>query len=165
MIGLVIVAHDPLATSLLACARHVYGSDPERCIAIDIVADADVAASVARAREAVASVDSGTGVLVLADLFGATPGNVATQLARPGRVEVLAGVNLPMVLKVLTYRKSLPLATMCEKAMLGGASGIMKIAATPPQHQRLFPHDPNDNSPPTEGGADADGHARLQDQQ
>ncbi len=164
MIGLVLVAHDPLATALVACARHVFGAFPEHCIALDIVADAEVAERVTHARHIVRALDVGDGVIVLTDLFGATPGNVATELAMPGRIEVIAGVNLPMLLRVLTYR-ALPLAELVEKAMVGGASGIMKIAPTPQQNQRLFPHDPNDPDPSGSGGSDAHGHTRLQDQQ
>ena len=159
MIGIVVISHAPLAAALLSCARHVFGQDPQRCETIDVVADAEPAALIARAKTAVASVDDGHGVLVLVDLFGATPGNIATQLASPGRVEVIAGANLPMLLRVLTYRSAEPLATLVEKALAGGASGIMKIASTPPQQQSLFPHDPNDP------GGPLDAHARLQDQQ
>jgi PTS system ascorbate-specific IIA component len=131
----------------------VFACGPERCAVIDIVADADVAAESARARAAIDDVDRGTGVLILTDLFGATPGNIATQLADPGRVEVVAGVNLPMLLRVLCYRQGTALADMPQKAVTGGVSGIIKIASTSPQNQRLFPHDPND------------GPAGLQDQQ
>jgi PTS system mannose-specific IIA component len=151
-VGLVVIAHAPFGRALFDCAQHVFTCSPERCAIVDVVADADVAADVGRARAAVAEVDRGTGVLVLTDLFGATPGNIAAQLAVPGRVEVVAGVNLPMLLRVLCYRQGTTLADMPEKALAGGVSGIIKIASTSPQNQRLFPHDPND------------GPAGLQDQ-
>jgi PTS system mannose-specific IIA component len=154
-VGLVVIAHAPFAHSLFDCAQHVYACDPERCAVLDILPDADVAAEVERGRQAIAEVDRGSGVLVMTDLFGATPGNIASQLAEPGRVEVVAGVNLPMLLRVLCYRQGTPLADMPEKAVAGGVSGIIKIAssrAQTEQNQRLFPHDPND------------GPARLQDQ-
>ena len=145
-VGLVVVAHAPFATSLFACAEHVYSCPADRCAIIDVLPDADVATEVERARQAVIDVDAGSGVLVLCDLFGATPGNIATQLAEPGRVEVVAGVNLPMLLRVLCYRTGTSLADMPEKAVAGGASGIMKIASTSPQNQRLFPRDPHDGA-------------------
>jgi PTS system ascorbate-specific IIA component len=145
MVGLVVVAHAPLGASLFACAEHVYACEPVRCAVIDVLPDADVAVELARARQAVTDVDAGAGVLVLCDLFGATPGNIASQLAQAGRVEVVAGVNLPMLLRVLCYRGGTTLAEMPEKALSGGASGIMKIASTSPQNQRLFPPDPNDD--------------------
>ena len=69
-----------------------------------MLADADPTAEIARARQAVADVDGGDGVLVLVDMFGATPGNIATQLSQAGRVEIVAGVNLPMLMRVLCYR-------------------------------------------------------------
>lgn len=159
-VGLVVIAHAPFASSLVDCARHVYGCPPDRCVTIDVAPDADVAAEIERARSAVASVDAGSGVLVLTDLFGATPGNIATELAEAGRVEVVAGVNLPMLLRVLCYRTGATLADMPEKALHGGVSGIMKIASTVPQNQqqtRLFPHDPLD-------GPTTHGDPRLQDQ-
>ncbi len=161
MIGIVVISHAPLAAALLSCARHVFGQDPVHSEAIDVVADAEPEALIARAQTAIATVDDGHGVLVLVDLFGATPGNIATQLASPGRVEVIAGANLPMLLRVLTYRDELPLDALVDKALSGGASGIMKIASirVDQQQQHLFPLDPNDPVNPS----DAD--ARLQDQQ
>ena len=161
MIGIVVISHAPLATALLSCARHVFGQDAVQSEAIDVVADAEPAALIERAQTAIAAVDGGEGVLVLVDLFGATPGNIAMQLASPGRVEVIAGANLPMLLRVLTYRGELQLAELTDKALAGGASGIMKIASTrvDNQQQHLFPHDPNDPSDAS------DAHARLQDQQ
>ena len=164
MIGLVVMGHAPFAAALHACARHVYGCVPERFVVIDVVADADVESELARARQAVVDVDSGDGVLVLVDMFGATPGNIAAQLAQPGRVEVVAGVNLPMLMRTLCYRDQTKIADMPEKALGGGASGMMKIGSTAPQSQRPlspppFPHDPNS----TDGGP-TDGSSRLQDQ-
>ena len=141
-VGLVVIAHAPFATSLLSCAQHVYACPPDRCAVIDVLPDADIVAELARARQAVAEVDDGSGVLVLTDLFGATPGNIATQLAEAGRVEVVAGVNLPMLLRVLCYRAGTSLVDMPEKALSGGASGMIKIASTSPQDQRRFASDP-----------------------
>lgn len=140
-IGLVIVAHAPFAQSLFECARHVYLCEPVRCAIVDVLPDANVATEIERARRAVASVDDGAGVLVLCDLFGATPGNVATALAEPGRVEVVAGVNLPMLLRVLCYRNGSTLVDLQDKALAGGASGIIKIAPTPPQDPLLVTQD------------------------
>ena len=74
-------------------------------------------------------VDGGHGVLVLTDAFGATPGNVATQLAEPGRVAVVAGVNLPMLLRAVCYRAG-PLAELVTKAMAGGEQGIVQVGGS-----------------------------------
>jgi len=159
LIGVVVIAHAPLAAAMLACAHHVYGEDIPAVRAIDVVADSDVEAQVERVLQAATGLDSGSGVLILVDLFGATPGNIAARVAKPGRIEVVAGLNLSMLLKVLCYRDSLPLSVMTEKAVAGGVSGIMKIASTPPQDQQRFTSDPRD------GGSSAHGDARLQDQQ
>jgi len=140
MIGLLVIAHAPLADALLQCARHVYGSDPGHCsrsIAFDILPTADPAQSAEQARQLCADLDCGQGVLVLTDLFGATPANIAAQLARPGRVEVLTGASVPMVLRALSYRGSLSLAQLVEKAMVGATAGVIKIASTAPQNQQL----------------------------
>ena len=143
MVGLLLVGHAPFAATLLSCARHVYGKSPERCAVIDVLPDADVAIELVRAQAALASVDGGDGVLVLVDLFGATPGNIAAQLVEPGRVDAVAGANLPMLLRTLCYRgDQMSLAVMAEKALGGGASGIMKIATTPPQDQAFSPCGP-----------------------
>ena len=159
MVGLVVIGHMPFAAALSACACHVYGREPDRCIAIDVMADADPEAELARARQAVADVDTGDGVVVFVDMFGATPGNIASQLSKPGRVEVIAGVNLPMLMRTLCYRATTTIADLPEKAMGGGASGMMKIASTAPQNQRPFLHDPN-----SKDGGPTDGSSRLQDQ-
>ncbi len=145
MIGLVVIAHAPFGAALFSCGEHVFSCAPERCVVIDVPADADPAAELERARQAVADLDEGDGVLVLTDMFGATPGNVAAQLSQAGRVEVVAGVNLPMLMRVLCYRRKVSIADLPGMAVGGGASGIMKIASTAPHNQKPFPPDPNSN--------------------
>jgi PTS system ascorbate-specific IIA component len=73
----------------------------------------------------------------MSDLFGATPTNIAAQAVRSGAVEVLTGVNLPMVLRALSYRPNASLEVVLEKASAGGTAGVMKIASTAPQNQRV----------------------------
>jgi PTS system ascorbate-specific IIA component len=135
MIGLVIIAHRPIASALAAGASHVYTCAPEQAESkvrvMDIVPDADVTAAVEEARGLVAEVDSGAGVIVLVDAFGATPGNIAARLAEPGRVAVVAGVNLPMLLRVLCYREG-KLADLVDKAINGGVQGVIQVAPIPP---------------------------------
>jgi len=135
MIGVVIIAHTPLASALAAGASHVYSCAPDRAGSqvrvLDVLPDADVAATIEQARRLVAEVDAGSGVLVLTDLFGSTPGNVAARLVEAGRVGVVAGVNLPMLLRALCYRDG-TLAETVEKALSGGTQGVLQIAATPP---------------------------------
>jgi PTS system ascorbate-specific IIA component len=135
MIGVLLIAHAPLASALAAAAAHVYSCAPERAArgvrALDVMPDADVEATVAQARKLVGEIDDGSGVLVLADAFGASPGNIARRLIEPGRVAVLAGVNLPMLLRALCYRDG-TLAQTVDKALAGGASGMLQVAAETP---------------------------------
>jgi PTS system ascorbate-specific IIA component len=79
-----------------------------------------------QARTLLKELDTGDGVLVLADMLGATPSNIATRLLSPGRVEGLAGASLPMLIRALTYRDE-PLAALVEKAMSGGRDGVVHL--------------------------------------
>lgn len=154
LVGVVVIAHEPLASALSAAARHVYSCAPGRAtdqVAVfDVAADADVAAAVLHARELLREVDRGAGVLVMTDALGATPGNIASQVAEAGRVAVIAGVNLPMLLRALCYREG-KLADTVDKALAGGTRGVMQVGGTPVQDQSQKP-----------SGHD---YARLQDQQ
>ena len=140
MIGLVLIAHAPLASALASSAVHVYTCAPERAEAqvrtYDVLPDADMTAAVAHAHALVKAADTGAGVLVLTDVFGATPGNIAAQLADSGRVAVIAGVNLPMLLRALCYRDG-RLADTVDKALAGGTQGVVQVSSTPPQNQQL----------------------------
>lgn len=152
MIGVVIIAHRPLASALAAGASHVYACAPERAGSqvrvLDVLPDADIVTTVEQARRLVAEVDDGSGVLVLTDVFGSTPGNVAARLADTGRVGVVAGVNLPMLLRALCYRDG-KLADTVEKALAGGTQGVLQIAATPPlQNQSTNQRGPQGNDHP-----------------
>jgi PTS system ascorbate-specific IIA component len=142
MVGILIIAHAPLASALAQCGSHVYACDPARAEdklrTLDVPAGADVAATVDAARALLAEIDDGAGVLVLTDVFGATPGNVATQLSNPPRVSVVAGVNLPMLLRALCYRDG-KLADTVEKAIAGGTQGVMQVVSTPVQNQGYRP--------------------------
>jgi PTS system ascorbate-specific IIA component len=133
MTGIVVIAHAPLATALGACVEHVYSCEPgvarREVRLLDVVPGEPFETTVARARGLVNEVDTGLGVLVLTDAFGATPGNVATQLAEPGRVAVVAGVNLPMLLRAVCYRAG-PLAELVTKAMTGGEQGIVQVGSS-----------------------------------
>jgi PTS system mannose-specific IIA component len=131
MVGILVIAHAPLASALSRCAEHVYSCEPNarrELRALDVDGRADLAHTVARARELVREVDRGDGVLILTDAFGATPGNVATQLAEPQRVAVIAGVNLPMLLRAVCYRGG-RLEEVAEKALAGGRQGMLQIDA------------------------------------
>ena len=142
MIGVLLVAHAPLASALAKSASHVYTCATERAEdrlkVLDVEAGADVAQEVARARALIAEIDQGDGVIVLTDAFGATPGNIATQLNESGKVAVVAGVNLPMLLRTLCYREG-TLAATVDKALAGGTQGVMQVASTAVQNQGFKP--------------------------
>jgi len=147
MIGILVIAHAPLAKALCDCAYHVYGAEAAYCAnlaAFDVPAAGDTVVLLEEARRLRAGLDQGEGVLILTDLFGATPANLATQLARDTNSEVLCGVNLPMLLRALTYRTSTPLAALVEKAMSGASAGVMKIVSHAPQNQQLPLTEPGD---------------------
>ena len=142
MTGILIVAHAPLASALERCVEHVYSCEPElaraNLRALDVEPGVEVDALLETAAQRLAEVDHGNGVLVLTDAFGATPGNVAARLAVPGRVTVIAGVNLPMLLRAVCYRGG-SLAEVAEKALAGGQQGMVQMAATPVQNQGYNP--------------------------
>ena len=154
MTAIVVIAHAPLASALGACVEHVYSCEPDvirrEMRLLDVPAGESFEVSLARARALLSEVDSGKGVLVLTDAFGATPGNVATRLAEPGRVAGVAGVNLPMLLRAVCYRAG-PLADLVAKAMTGGEQGIVQVASTTVQNQANKPA--------------GDDQQRIQDQQ
>src|SRR3954466_7257104 len=123
MIGILIVSHGAFGESLIHSASHVLGKRPLylRQLGITVHDDPDTMVSVGE--DLIRFLDQGAGVLVMSDIYGATPSNIAARLLKPGRVEGVSGVNLPMLIKALSYREQ-PLATALAKAMAGGAEGI-----------------------------------------
>ncbi len=128
MIGVLIVAHGALGEALVQSACHVLGRVPERLGHLAVAGKDDPEALAARAGALVRELDTGDGVLVLADIYGATPGNVALRLLRAGRVEGVAGVSLPMLVRVLNYRDR-PLAVVVQKALSAGAEGVVHMTS------------------------------------
>lgn len=124
MIGILIIAHGSLGESLVHCANHVLGSPPPLLKQLGVSVHDDPAVLVPKAQDMVVELNQGHGVLVLSDIYGATPCNIVSRLVQPGRVEGVAGVNLPMLVRALSYRNE-PLAVVVEKAMAGGISGVI----------------------------------------
>jgi PTS system mannose-specific IIA component len=126
MIGVLIVSHGDIGTSLLTSASQILGEPPAQVATLSVWRADDIDDLVLRARELMESLDSGDGVLVLTDIFGATPGNVVSRLLEDGRIEGVSGVSLPMLLRVLTGRNG-SLAAAVKRALSGGAEGLVHM--------------------------------------
>jgi len=127
MIGILIVSHGAFGESLIHSASHVLGKRPLYLRQLGVTVHDEPDALLPVAEDLIRFLDQGAGVLVLTDIFGATPSNIATRLLRPGRVEGLAGVNLPMLIRALSYRDQ-SLTTMRDKALEGASEGVTRMA-------------------------------------
>ena len=126
MAGILIIAHAPLASALKECVAHIYGGLPERIGVIDVLPDCDPTQVVAFAHSEIERLREENGMLVLTDMFGATPANIASRLASMPAVRVLAGVNLPMLVRGVCYR-ACDLDTLVAKALAGASKGVHAI--------------------------------------
>jgi PTS system mannose-specific IIA component len=123
MIGLVLVTHGRLAVEFRAALEHVVG--PQKQVeTISIGPDDDVERRRQDILDAVAAVNTGSGVILLTDMFGGTPSNLAISVMDAGKVEVVAGVNLPMLIKLSKIRAEKPLAEAVEEAQEAGRKYI-----------------------------------------
>lgn len=124
MIGILIISHSTFGESLIASVTHVLGKAPEQLDALGVSALDAPNNLLLKALDLVAKLNDGDGVLVLSDMYGATPCNLVAKLLQPGVVEGVAGVNLPMLVRAMTYRHE-PLATLVERAVSGGREGVV----------------------------------------
>ena len=130
MIGVLIVTHGEIGTSLLASAAQILGAPAQQVATLSVWRHDDPDDLVLRAQELLVGIDDGDGVLVLTDIFGATPGNVVSRLLQNGRVEGVSGASLPMLLRVLTGRNGAPdgkLGAAVQRALSGGAEGVVHM--------------------------------------
>jgi len=123
MIGMVLVTHGRLAEELIAALEHVVGAQPGT-VAVCIGPDDDMEQRRADILNSVAEVDQGQGVVLLTDMFGGTPSNLAISIMGKAKVEVIAGVNLPMLIKLASVRADLPLAEAVAAAQEAGRKYI-----------------------------------------
>ena len=136
-----VIAHAPLASALRQCVLHVFPDAAGVVVALDVPPNQPTEETLAQAR--MLALQLGTAhLLVLTDVFGATPCNVAQRLVDGVHSRLVAGVNLPMLLRALTYRHE-PLDMLQSRAMAGGAQGIISVAVTAPQNQIRRAHDQN----------------------
>ena len=126
MIGVLILAHGDLGDGLVNSVTHVLGQRPAGFERFHVAASDDPFDLLPKVRAVVSSLDQGNGVLIFTDIYGATPCNLACKLIEPGKVEVVAGVNLPMLVRAFTYRNK-GLDTMVKKAVSGGCDGVVHV--------------------------------------
>ncbi|MGE5638823.1 MAG: PTS sugar transporter subunit IIA [Clostridia bacterium] len=130
MIGVLLVTHGQIGASLLESAAQIIDKAPRLAATLGVSRVDDPDDLALRARRLVKQLDEGDGVLILTDIFGATPGNVIARLLEDGRVEGVSGLSLPMLLRVLTSRdRSGPeaLRAAVQRALSGGAEGLVHM--------------------------------------
>lgn len=123
MVGVLIISHGDLGQSLADCARHVLGRVPDNLAILGVEKHDNPDVRLQEAQALVAGLDDGSGVLVLSDMLGGTPCNIAGRLVRGGQVELVAGVNLPMLVRALSYSAQ-TLDIVVSKAITGGLEGV-----------------------------------------
>lgn len=128
MIGILLITHGTLGEGLIHTASHVLNKRPVRLKQIGVTAQDDPLLLLPQARALVKELDDGNGVLILTDMFGGSPSNITSKLIVPGKVEAIAGVNLPMLIRAITYREK-SLEVMVTKAISGGCEGVMRVTS------------------------------------
>lgn len=147
MNAILLIAHAPLANALRQCALHVFPDCGAMVVAIDVQPNLQPEETLDAARVALdqlAQLPQVSGVLVLADIFGATPSNVAQKLVDGVKSRLITGANLPMLLRAVSYRHE-PLETLVSRAVVGGTQGVMQVAITAPQNQPRRNHDQDEH--------------------
>lgn len=135
-----IIAHAPLASALRQCVLHVFPDAVDAVTALDVQPNMPPEETLAQARTMMRQ-SSATQALVVTDVFGATPCNVAQKLVDGVRSKLIAGVNLPMLLRTVSYRHE-SLDALVSRAMIGATQGVIQVAVTAPQNQaRRATHD------------------------
>ena len=139
MNGILVIAHAPLASAMGQCMAHVF-SAPPRCFAVlDVQPNVPPEETLAQARIVMQQLGCPT-CLVLTDIFGATPCNVAQKLVDGVNSKLVTGLNLPMLLRALSYRED-NLDALVARTLAGGSQGVMPVAITAPQNQNRRHHD------------------------
>ena len=145
MNGILIIAHAPLASAFLCCVQHVFPDNAAGVAAFDVQPHQPPEETLAEARVLLKQLGTPC-TLVLTDIFGATPCNVAQKLVDGTTTKLVTGMNLPMLLRAVCYRNE-TLDTLVVRALAGASQGVMQLTAAPapPQTQRKNDQDPNDH--------------------
>lgn len=125
-VGIIIITHEQIGHALLDVATKTLGFCPLDVEVLAVSQDAEPEAVIQQASGCIQGLDKGDGVLVLTDLYGSTPSNIACKLLGSQDIRVVTGINLPMLIKIFNYAK-LELETLSEKAIEGGQSGVMSV--------------------------------------
>ena len=128
MISILLITHGELGKSLIECATHVLGDKPLFLESLSIENDCTHESMFKQISERINFLDQGDGVLILTDIFGATPCNIITKIIKPGKVSAIAGVNLSMLIRTISYRNE-PFDSLISKAIQGAQDGIIHIQA------------------------------------
>lgn len=128
MISILLITHGELGKSLIECATHVLGDKPLFLESLSIENDCTHESMFKQISERINLLDQGDGVLILTDIFGATPCNIITKIIKPGKVSAIAGVNLSMLIRTISYRNE-SFDSLISKAIQGAQDGIIHIQA------------------------------------
>jgi PTS system mannose-specific IIA component len=128
-IGLLLITHNRIGDALLDVATHMLGVCPLATEVLAVFPDSDPDAVLKEALQRIEALNRGAGVLVLTDIYGSTPSNIARRLMENHHVKVIAGLNLPMLVRVLNYHR-LSLSELADKALSGGRDGIVPCQPT-----------------------------------
>lgn len=126
MVYIVIIAHPEIGASFVSCVEHILAKEVSYVTVVDINKDSHSCEILAKAKKLVNKLMELGDVLILSDMFGATPSNIAHGLVIPNKVELINGLNLPMLIRAITYADK-GLATCVEKALDGAQSGIVYV--------------------------------------
>ncbi len=134
-VGLLLITHKNIATSLLDSAKQMLETSPLATRTLEVPLDYSVTEMLVQAKQHVSDLDTGNGVLILTDIYGATPANIAKMLCENPNCNLVAGINLPMLIRVLNYPQ-LNKEKMALKAISGGHDGILLCECQEEKNQR-----------------------------
>ena len=126
MVGILLITHDNLGETLLDIANSILGEKTRSIATLNVEQSMEIDFVVEKALITIEQIDNGKGVIILTDIIGATPFNIVRRLITPTKIESISGLNLPMLLRAITYQKS-DLSDLLKKAEQGGKDGVLKI--------------------------------------